>query len=71
MNRRMHRHIDGPAAASRWIAGALIGGLIAVAWQRVAEVRRHRLRDTPRALPDSVQVWEDEGGRNQMPDQPR
>jgi hypothetical protein len=28
------------------------------------------LRAIPRALPERLQVWEGEGGQNQMPEQP-
>ena len=67
----MKRRIDTRPMPSRWISGALIGCLMAAVWQRVAAVHRRRLHDQPHALPERVQVWEDEGGQNQMPGQPR
>jgi Flp pilus assembly protein TadB len=52
-----------------WYASALALLLAGVAW-RLQTARRRHLRAIPRALPERLQVWEGEGGQNQMPEQP-
>jgi hypothetical protein len=49
-----------------WCVSALALLLMGVAW-RVQRMRREHLSATPRALPERLQVWEGEGGQNQMP----
>jgi hypothetical protein len=53
-----------------WCTTALLLTLAGVA-ARVEQVRRRRLQTQPRALPQRLQVWEAEGGQNQMPGLPR
>jgi hypothetical protein len=50
-----------------WLA---LVGLAAVSWRCVAATHARKLDSRPAALPEPLQVWEDEGGQNQMPDSP-
>lgn len=55
----------------RWLAGSLLTCLLAATWRKLTHVHHARVASTPRAKPERLQVWEDEGGQNQMPEQPR
>lgn len=57
------------ATTRGWSWLALIG-LAAVSWRCVSATHARRLDSRPAALPERLQVWEDEGGQNQMPDSP-
>ena len=36
----------------------------------VREIHQQRMAERPDAKPEKLQVWEDERGQNQMPDEP-
>lgn len=59
-------------AATATPVGAVLGlaVLAGVAWRCVAATHARRLAARPAALPEPEQVWEDEGGQNQMADAP-
>lgn len=50
-----------------WLA---LLGLAAASWRCVTSTHARRLDGRPAVLPEPLQVWEDEGGQNQMPDSP-
>ncbi len=50
-----------------WLA---LMGLAAVSWRCVSATYARRASSRTAALPEPLQVWEDEGGQNQMPDSP-
>ena len=50
-----------------WLA---LVGLAAMSWRCVRSTHTRRLDNRPAVLPEPIQVWEDEGGQNQMPDSP-
>jgi hypothetical protein len=69
----IHRHLANRIPHPEWHsahrlvwAGALVA-LTTCVIRHVAGVHRRRLRETPRALPERLQVWEGEGGQNQLP----
>ena len=43
---------------------------MACAWASVSRIHHQRRIERPKALPERVQVWEDEGGQNQMAELP-
>lgn len=67
----MHHHGDiryhHPSRALSWLA---LIGLAAASWRCVSAVHTRRMDSKAAALPEPLQVWEDEGGQNQMPDSP-
>jgi hypothetical protein len=44
--------------------------LLGASWSRCADIHHRRHAAKPQAKPEKLQVWEDEGGQNQMPDAP-
>lgn len=50
--------------------GAL-AGLLLFALGHCRQTHLRRLEARPRPIPEPLQVWEDEGGQNQMDGQPR
>jgi hypothetical protein len=44
--------------------------LLGASLSRCAATHRRRHAAKPQAKPEKLQVWEDEGGQNQMPDAP-
>ena len=68
MNRyRTHGKTHGTTHGLSWLA---LLGLAAMSWRCVAATHARRHDSRPAALPETLQVWEDEGGQNQMPDLP-
>jgi hypothetical protein len=57
-----------------WLARAgtlaALAGLVHVVWRNVSATHAQRVANRPDTLPEPLQVWEDEGGQNQMPDGP-
>lgn len=49
---------------------ATLLALLGTSWQRCRETHRRRMAARPKTKPERVQVWEDEGGQNQMPKSP-
>lgn len=61
-----------PAASSGTLLGRAgqllaLAGLVGVAWRCVSDTHARERKARPEALPEPLQVWEDEGGQNQMP----
>jgi hypothetical protein len=48
-----------------------LAALLGAGLSRCAGVHRRRHAAMPQAMPEKLQVWEDEGGQNQMPDAPK
>lgn len=75
-SRRAHRSTRASAHASRATLSQLTSvatllALLAACVTRWADIHRRRSAARPAAKPETVQVWEDEGGQNQMPDAPK
>jgi hypothetical protein len=62
-------HVGLPSTPRLFAAIALVALSASVA-RHVTLLHRRRLLEKPRALPERLQVWEDEGGQSQMPGQP-
>ncbi|HEY6514224.1 MAG TPA: hypothetical protein VI032_19765 [Burkholderiaceae bacterium] len=62
------------AAASKPLARltmlVALGALLSTSWRCLRESHHKRIADRPNTKPEKLQVWEDEGGQNQMPDKP-
>ena len=69
------RHANASAAARGVVSRALmltaLAGLLNTSWRRWREMHQRRMENRPASKPEKLQVWEDEGGQNQMPDSPR
>jgi hypothetical protein len=67
----MHYHssFELPSSSRLFAAIALVALAVSVT-RHVTLSHRRRLLEKPRALPERLQVWEDEGGQSQMPGQP-
>jgi hypothetical protein len=68
----MHDH--RASTVGRLLHGVVTGalsGLVCFAARSVRATHRRRLAARSQALPDNLQVWEDEGGQGQMPQMPR
>lgn len=50
---------------------AALAGLLLLALSRWQRTHWRRLAEKPEPLPEPLQVWEGEGGENQMAEQPR
>ena len=48
-----------------------LAGLLNTALRRCRAIHDRRLETRPAAKPEKLQVWEDEGGQNQMSEAPR
>jgi hypothetical protein len=66
---RLLQHVEWRLSQRLLWAGALVALSTCVA-RHLATVHRRRLRETPRALPERLQVWEGEGGQSQLPGGP-
>jgi hypothetical protein len=68
-------HDNANTAAQRVVSLALmltaLVALLNTSWRRCREMHQRRMENRPDGKPEKVQVWEDEGGQNQMPDSPR
>jgi hypothetical protein len=72
MNQRIALNRRAPPLGWLTRAGTLVAlaALLQVAWRTIAATHAQRMASRPAALPEPLQVWEDEGGQNQMPDAP-
>jgi len=60
-----------PTVVGRLLMVAALAGLLKAAWRRCRAIHDRRLKGRPATKPEKLQVWEDEGGQNQMPQAPR
>ncbi len=74
----MHSTIAHHAAAhaaspvvGRLLLLTALAGLLNTAWRRCRATHQRRTEGHSDAKPEKLQVWEDEGGQNQMPVAPR
>ena len=63
---RSPRGAAAPGAVARLTLWATLAALLNASWRRLSDMTS---RPTPK--PERLQVWEDEGGQNQMPDAPQ
>ena len=61
----------GPGPLARLTLWATLATLISASWGCLRETHDRRLSSRPAPKPEKLQVWEDEGGQNQMPGHPR
>jgi hypothetical protein len=47
-----------------------LSALLSTGWRCWRDVHQRRMAERPAAKPEKLQVWEDEGGQNQMLDAP-
>jgi hypothetical protein len=71
-NARHARSRSTPPRASltQWTALIALAALLGGSWRRWRDTHQRRMAARPRAEPEKLQVWEDEGGQSQMPDEP-
>jgi len=66
------RHANANTATQRVVSRALmltaLASLLNTSWRRCREMHQRRMENRPDSKPEKLQVWEDEGGQNQMPD---
>jgi len=60
-----------PTLVGRLLMVAALAGLLGTAWRRCWGRHRRRTQGRTDAKPENLQVWENEGGQNQMPVAPR
>jgi len=63
-------HNDSAAPLARLTMLAALAALLNASWRCLREIHQRRMAERPHTKPHKVQVWEDEGGQNQMPDAP-
>ncbi|MCW5659582.1 MAG: hypothetical protein KIT60_17925 [Burkholderiaceae bacterium] len=74
----MHTYRFAPRTAARGehrvlshlASWAALAALIGASWQTCRATHQRRMADRPNAKPEPEQVWEGEGGQNQMPESP-
>jgi hypothetical protein len=69
-----HRPARGPSApgaVARFTLWATLAALLNASWRRLHDTHQRRMTTRPAPKPERLQVWEDEGGQNQMPDAPQ
>lgn len=68
-----HANADTPTQrfASRVLILTALVGLLNTTWRRCRETHQRRMENRADSKPEKVQVWEDEGGQNQMPESSR
>ena len=75
MQTTVAHHASGQAAAPGAVARlamlVALAGLLNTSWRRCREMHQRRMDNRPHSQPEKLQVWEDEGGQNQMPAAPR
>ena len=64
-------HAVAPRVVAQTAMFAALAGLLGISWRRCREIHRRRIENRPAGKPEKLQVWEDEGGQNQMPDAPQ
>jgi hypothetical protein len=65
-----NRHADSPGAFSQIASMAALAALVGASWHTLRSTHERRLAERPSAKPEPEQVWEGEGGQNQMPESP-
>ena len=70
---RTSSHAAAPRAhgvLSHVVSWATLAALLGASWEACRATHQRRTTAKPRAKPEREQVWEDEGGQNQMPKSP-
>lgn len=62
------RHAAG--ALGLIVSMAALMALVGASWHTLRSTHQRRLAERPNAKPEPEQVWEGEGGQNQMPESP-
>lgn len=60
----------GPGALSQIASMAALAALVGASWHTLRSTHERRLAERSSAKPEPEQVWEGEGGQNQMPESP-
>jgi hypothetical protein len=60
-----------PGVLARMTLWATLAALVGASWGSLRDTHQRRLSSRPALKPEKLQVWEDEGGQNQMPGHPR
>ena len=63
-----HETSAGPV--TRLTVLVALAALLDVGWRCLRDIHRRRIAGRPDTKPEKLQVWEDEGGQNQMPGAP-
>ena len=61
---------SGPGVLGQIASMAALAALLGATWHTLRSTHERRLAERPRAKPEPEQVWEGEGGQNQMPESP-
>lgn len=56
--------------SSRWMLWLAVAALAGAAWRGVASTHARRAAGRANTVPEPLQVWDNEGGQNQMPGSP-
>jgi hypothetical protein len=64
------RQAGVPGAVARLAMLAALAALLNTGWRCWRDTHERRTSQRPHAKPEKLQVWEDEGGQNQMPEAP-
>ena len=59
-----------PGVVSHAVSWAALAALLGASWQTCRATHERRMTAKPSAKPEREQVWEGEGGQNQMPKSP-
>src|SRR5262245_42592567 len=60
-----------PGPVARLTMLVALAALLNASWRRCRETHQRRLAERPTTQSEKLQVWEDEGGQNQMPEATR
>ncbi len=64
----MHeQHVSTVSPVLRWALTAALSSVVYMGFREVQARHRRRLAAKVQALPEKLQVWEEEGGQNPMP----
>jgi hypothetical protein len=63
-------HSGGTGALGQIASLAALAALMGASWHTLRSTHQRRLAERPSAKPEREQVWEGEGGQNQMPESP-
>jgi hypothetical protein len=71
MSTTHHAASAAPGSLTRLTLWATLAALLGASWSTLRDTHQRRLSSRPALKPEKLQVWEDEGGQNQMPGHPR
>jgi len=70
MHTTVAHHRTSAATIGRVTSVLALAALLNASWRCLRDVHQRRMAERPHTKPEKLQVWEDEGGQNQMPGAP-